>query len=568
MVRLIVIALLFWASAAAHAAASVVLLRSETTAAFFLANGGDYERLLAPWRSFFARQGIQARELTPEELASLKEPAVLVLASAVALSDADRAAIRARLAAGWSVLGTWALGVRDGKGAWTGYGFIEELFAARAEPDLAPGKDERFLLPFGETPLTHQLTAGKRIYLMPTGEPLVRVRARGAAARYGNYMREAAQPGALLAAAAFDERDGARRAYFGFAETCWDSAQADIDRLLAGSLDWLRRKPIVAKGAWPHPHQAALLLEMDTEDKFENSARFAALLERFGVRGTFYSLTSEAIRYPSVLKRLAQRHEIGYHAEVHTGFATLEPWQQDERMRAMIKQMKSILPDVSKATGFRAPLEEYDANTEIALRASGLSHHAASPAARDDALPGFSTAEPGLPPDKALVVLPRTWLDDVHLFRAGLLKGTTAERMLLASLQDTQAMRGFGLLSLHTQQFYAGGVMERAITRLLENASKQNETWLASGEQIARWWRDREAVQVSTQADDAGLRIRLVVARGPVKHVQLVLIPPTARAPKLDSGSEIARLQPLDGYRWAIVLPELRGGEGELRISF
>jgi peptidoglycan/xylan/chitin deacetylase (PgdA/CDA1 family) len=555
------------ASTAVHAAAPVVLLRSDTTAAFFLANGGDYERILTPWRSFFARHGIKAREMQASELASLRQPAVLVLASAVALGDAERDAIRARLAAGWSVLGTWALGVRDGKGAWIGFDFIDEVFAAQVASDLGPGTDERFLLPFGETPLTHSLHAGKRIYLMQTSEPLLRVQARNAAARYGNYMREATQPGALLAAAAFDERDGARRAYFGFAETCWDSAQADLDKMLLGALDWLGRKPVVMKSAWPHPHQAAVLLEMDTEDKFENSVRFAQVLERFGHRGTFYSLTSEAVRHPNVVKRLASRHEIAYHAEVHTGFAKLPRKQQDERLQAMIRQMASLLPDVRVATGFRAPLEQYDATTEQALRAQGLRHHAASPAARDDALPGFSSAEPELPPDKALVVLPRTWLDDINLFTSGLLKGASAEKMLLASLQDTVAMRSFGLLSLHTQQFYAGSVMERATPRLLESiAGHKGEVWVAAGEDIARWWREREAVQLVAREENGGLAIQLKVAR-PVKRFRLVLIAPSADSqPRLQAG--VARLEKLDAYRWAIVLPDLLAGEGELRVAF
>jgi peptidoglycan/xylan/chitin deacetylase (PgdA/CDA1 family) len=551
----------------ATAAAPVVLLRSDTTSAFFRAHGGDYERLLNPWRDLFARHGIQARELRAEELAAVKQPAVLVLASAVALSDAERRAIRARLAAGWSALGTWATGVRDGKGEWSGYGFIDELFAAQVAPDLAPGKDEAFLLPFGETPLTHALPAGKRIFLLKTSEPFLRVRARNAAARFGNYMREATQPGALLGAAAFDERGGARRAFFGFAEASWSSAQADVDALLLGTLDWLQRKPIVVKSAWPHPHQAALLLEMDTEDKFDNSVRFARQLERYRIRGTFYSVTSEARKFPAVVKRLASRHEIAYHAEVHNGFAKLARVEQDARLNTMIRQMASLVPDVTMATGFRAPLEQYDADTEKALRALGLRHHAASPASRDDALPGFSPAEPGLPPDEALVVLPRTWLDDINLLTTGLLKGMPAEQMLLSSLQDTLAMRSFGLLSLHTQNFYPGGVLERVTPRLLQAIAKHGGlVWTAPGESIARWWRDRAAVEVSVREEPAALRIRLQVARGPVTNLRLVLMPPGTQPPRLEGGQ--ARLEKLDAQRWALVFAELRRGVKEVRVRF
>src|SRR6267142_2416415 len=515
MTRLARILLVVLALAAPCAAAGpVVLLRSDTTEAFFLANGGRYELLITPWRQFFARHGIAARELRAEELASLKEPGVLALASSVALDETERQAIRARLAAGWSVLGTWALGVRNGKGEWSGYGFIDELFDAKVEPELAPTKEESFLLPYGETPLTQRLNAGKRIYLQPTAEALLRARARNGAARYGNWMRETTQP------------------------------------------------------AWPYPHQAALLLEMDTEDKFENSLRFAALLERYKLRGTFYSLTSEAARFPAVVKRLATRHEIAYHAEVHDGFAKLPSARQDARLKAMIKQMRNLLPDVRAASGFRAPLEEYDATTERLLRANGLRHHAASPGARDDVLPGFSTAEADVPSSKALVVLPRTWLDDMNLRRSARLETSAAVNMLLTHLDDTVAMRGLGLLSIHTQEFYAGSPVERATQRLLQELPKRGAAmWTAPAESIARWWRDREAAQVSSREEPGRLRVTIDAARA-VSALQLVLIPPGAGEPRLEAAALPARLEKLDDHRYAIVLPDVPAGKSELSVVF
>lgn len=547
-------------------ARDLVLLRSDTTTAFFRTNGGDYERLLTPWRALFARHAIVAREAGAAELAGTA-PGVLILASTVALSEAEREAVRARLAEGWSVLGTWAVGVRDGKGQWSGYDLIRELFSAEVVPGFPPAKDESFLLPYGESPLTHALPAGKRIWLMQAGEPFLRVRAANAAARFGTYMREVTRPGALLGAAAYEERAGARRAFFGFPEAAWDSAQADVDALVLGTLRWLQRRPIVVKSAWPHPYQAAVLLEMDTEDKFDNSLRFAEQLERHRIRGTFYSVTSEAQKFPAIVKRLAARHEIAYHAEVHNGFAKLERTEQDARLRLMVRQLSKLVPDVSVATGFRAPLEQYDANTEKALRAIGIRHHAASPAARDDALPGFSSAEPELAPHEALVVLPRTWLDDINLFTTGLLKGMPAEQMLLGSLQDTVAMRSFGLLSLHTQNFYAGSVLERVFPRLLQRISQQREhVWTPSGAQIAQWWRNRESVRLEVE-DAEGLVTIKLHAQDTVNNLRLVVMPPGSKAPTVQAGTA-AKLHKLDEHRWAIVLGRLDQGVTTVRVRF
>ena len=488
------------------------------------------------------------------ELASLTEPAVLILPSTVALSDEERAAIRARLAAGWSVLGTWAVGVRDGQGQWSGYGFIDETFGASVQAQVS-GADEHFLLPFGETPITSRLTAGKRIYLLPTPEPLLRVRTTNGAARYGDWMRETSSPGALLPGIAFDERDGARRAYLGFIETSWGGAQADIDQLLLGTLDWLERKPILLKGAWPFPYKAALLIEMDTEDKFENSVRFATQLERYGLRGTFYSVTSEAARFPGVVKRLASRHEIAYHADVHDGFAKLAPARQDARMKAMIKQMSQLIPEVKAAGGFRAPLELYDDTTERLLRANGLRHHAASPDARDDALPGLSHAEKGVPPEQALVVLPRTWLDDMNLLRTGKL-ATDAWLTAQQRLAESEASRISGPTA-------ADVPLWATAANALDDLPRPY---------AAAYCRFRQAeAALSGRLDRAAaslpLRIALEAAR-PVRDLQLIVVPPSSATPQVQANGIGTRLERLDEFRWAIVLPELAAGATELHVKF
>jgi peptidoglycan/xylan/chitin deacetylase (PgdA/CDA1 family) len=567
VLRRLGVAALLLAAAWSSCARDVVLLRSPATAAHFKAAGGDYDRLLNPWRALFKRNGIAAREMSAEQLASLKQPAVLILASTVAIAEAEREAIASRLAQGWSILGTWASGARDGKGGWLGYGFIDETFGVQVVADLAaPGRDDSFFLPFGETPLTHAVAAGKRIYLSPTTEPVLRGRARNPAARLSDYARDVRQPGALLAAAAFDERGGARRAYFGFAETAWTRDHlADIDALLVGTLAWLRRQPLAIKSAWPHPHQAAVLLEMDTEDKFKNGLIFAEQLERHRIRGTFFVLTSEASKHPDVVKRLAARHEIAYHGEVHDGFARLDPPRQEARLRAMQVELAKLMPGAWKAAGFRPPLEEYDAHTEKLLRRVGLAYLAGSPDSRDDALPGFSAADP------AMVILPRTWLDDINLVKMALLEKDAAEKVLIASLDATLAMRSLGLLSVHTQNFNPGGVMERVMPRLLEAIGKRGGlVWAAPGEAIERWWRDREAVQITVRHEPRALQIQLKVARGPVERVRLVLFAPdgSPQAPRLEGAPANSRLEKLDAHRWGIELPALQPGESRLRAIF
>ncbi|HMS79303.1 MAG TPA: polysaccharide deacetylase family protein, partial [Burkholderiaceae bacterium] len=396
-----------------------------------------------------------------------------------------------------------------------GFDFLARRLEATVVEPLAVDSEEWFLLPYGDTPATRGLRAGERLWLTKVPETPLRVSGGTPVARFGDWARLTLQPNARAAAATLSERDGGRTAYLGFAETSWTASQAAIDRLVADTIAWLARVPAASLAAWPGTHRAAFVVEMDTEDRFENARWFAELLDRQRLRGTFYSLTSQARRHPELVAALAARHEIAYHADVHDGFKGLPEPVQRARLDAMIAELRPLLPAGAPAPrGFRAPLESYDATTERLLRALGLGHHAASPASRDDVLPGFSRAEDGVPTDAALVVLPRTMLDDVNWLKLGLLERSVQEPML-AAYADSVAMRGLGLLSVHSQNFAPGGVLHVELPALLEALARDRDrVWVATGGEIERWWRDPAAGSVETERAGAdGLRVRVAAAR-------------------------------------------------------
>ena len=154
------------------------------------------------------------------------------------------------------------------------------------------------------------------------------------------------------------------------------------------------------------------------------------------------------------------------------------------------------------------------------------------------------------------------------LLRSGQLHSEGAQDMMETSLQDTLASHGFGLLSLHTQSFYAGGPLERAMPRFLALVAKERERlWTPSGEALARWWRERESVRVSATSEAGGLRIALDAARS-VRGVQLIVVATAGAVPQLATPDTSARLERLDDFRWTIVLPQLAAGASELRVQF
>jgi Polysaccharide deacetylase len=553
----------------AAAVEPLIILESATTRRFFDSNLGKYDLILNAWRDFAARNKLSVSVLSTDQLRSLKPGAVAVLPSTVALSDKERVDLETALARGVSVLATWAFAPRDATGKWLGYGYMKSLFEAEVLSDIKPDSDERFLQAYGETPITHSLVPTKRVYLGKAAEPLLRAVATNAAARYSDWSRSTHKDSVGQCAAAYSEKKGSRRVWLGFPESSWDTARSDTDLMLLDSLAWLSKRPAAVISNWPAPFQSAFLLEMDSEDKFPNALFFADELSKRSMRGTFYCLTEQAIKYPDLVKSIASRHEIGYHADVHVGFRGQEAGVQMVRLQKMMQELGRLLPDPKAPTGFRAPLEEADVTTEVLLRSLGFRHHATSLDFAEAALPLFSKTEANLSKEEALVLLPRTMLDDVNFFRMGMLEKSVSG-LLINSAKSVIDSHSFGLLSLHTQNYGKESALFRDVPMLLDMLSSlKDSVWVAQGNQIEKWWREKHRLSVTVVPTGARLDIKLTVnPPGQVKNAQMILMAPAAnQVPRIQSSTPTT-LQRLDEQRHALVFPELKAGLHSIKVSF
>jgi hypothetical protein len=545
-------------------AGQTYLYRSEATLKYFQNANGDYAKVLDAWRGFATRESLALKEVDLSKIKALKPDDVLVLPSVMLMTDAEKAAIDGFVAKGGALLATWASGGRDVKGDWVGYQWLKHMFDIDIVADIRQDSEERFLLPYGENLATSQLPAGKRMYLLKTTEPLLRAKAKYSIARYGDWTRSTHTPFASSSAITANEIKGARRVWIGAPEASWAGAQSDMDKVLKDLLVWLHRQPTVTLASWPAPFQTAFFVEMDTEDKFENAAVLEKIFDDRGLRGSFYLLTSLAIKHPELVKRLAVKHDIGFHADIHNGFKGLSAEQQDVRIRKMIADLKQIIGENNRAIGFRAPLESYDKTTEITLRARGIRLHVADPGSSDSSLPIFSTSESGLSSDQALLITPRTLLDDINYQQMGISKPGSVKQVLFENLQDKLMNRGLALLSVHTQNFGSESILAREVAGLLDEALRlKTKVWLPSGDQIDAWWRGRARVQVvSTRLANGQITITVNNA-GTVDMPSTQLI---VTAPSFDSKLMISPTLPglqvtrQDDLRWAVSLPVVKAG--------
>jgi peptidoglycan/xylan/chitin deacetylase (PgdA/CDA1 family) len=556
---------------------NVYLYSSPVTAAFFTSNGTNYDAMKGRWREYLRTlYGNTNREVSRASLLAGLKPGVLILGSAVLLDDEERKAIQAYTKAGGSVLATWGTGARNGKGQWAGYGFIEDLLQMKVLGPVTAEDNLRFINTFGDHPLTWAVPGGQRIFLGVIGETPLRVSSPNLAARYFDWQRF---PGSKEGngAIAFLEKDNSRRVYLGFPESSWEyDSHIDLPKMLESVLAWLRHKPTIYKSAWPHTFQSAQLLEMDTEDKFPNALNFAAQLDAANMRGTFYSLTSIAVKNRDVVQKLAEQHEIGYHAEVHVGFKGKSIDVQKERINTMVSDMKDIVGSraLYKVSGFRAPTESWDDTTEKLLRKNGVLHHVADPASSEARVPGFSISEPGLNSEEAIVVLPRTQMDDLN-YKAMKLSLEKASELIMLDFDYLHEAGALGVLSVHSQNYGTDGLMTKLTPPYIKRLQQHRAAvWVAAGHEIAEWWRIRERVIVDPSKVSATKLEFNVRAPGNVKGIKFFVTHPSMDAvPKLIKASSPNAPQPelrrVDAYRSSIIFPqELKTGHYVYNLEF
>lgn len=547
---------------------ALYLYASPTTDNYLRTQHQSYGQAFNRWRIYLKKYGRQARMVTREQLIAGLQPGTLILPTALALDVEERRAITQFIDQGGNLLGTGLMGSRDAQGQDVGLDFLQKTFHVRAR-GFFPATEDAFFMPFGDGPVTWPIPAGRRMSMVSSKNSVLRIEADHVASVVMDWSRSMdAQPNGIMA---FEETDNSRLVYFSFPDTAWPYNQ-DVQLLFDASVAWLRREPQAFKAAWPHGYKASHLIEMDTEDKFPSAVKLAQQLEGEGFKGTFYSLTSEAALVPDVVRDLMARgHEIAYHADVHFGFKGDSSGEQELRILFMKQQMQGILGERTlEATGFRAPTESYDATTETLLRKHGLLHHAADESASEDRLPFFSEAETGIPIDKALVVLPRTQRDDINFQH---LKFTPEQvtANLAYDLDLTVRSGAFGLLSVHSQNYVPGGLMLLAMKDYVHKvATYKDRLWVARGDEITAWWRQREAVQVAQEMQESALLVSLQ-SPFPVPGLTVLVTLPhknaTVHVTALPDASQV-RVKLIDPFRVALVFDTLKPGQTQLQVTF
>jgi hypothetical protein len=561
--------------------AEVHLYFSPTTAAF-LGNGGlNASNSPLQWEGFLKKYKIPFK--VADSISQLEKirSGVLILPSTVALSQRERQAIVDFRARGGSVLATWLCGVRDEKGLWTGFGFMERALDVKVVGDTANEKDDNFFMPHGDSPVTNSLPAGLRVWLERAKQwhPL-RLSASFASAQLMDWSRTftADKP---TAAMAFDERRlgesaSSRSVVIGYPERLWLTADPEhLDAVAYNALTWALRLPSAYVAAWPAPFSSALLLAIDaSEVPAATDMVLARQLSEIGAKATIYSLGDNAQKSAKNLTILqTQGHELAYLGDKFVGFKDQSKTEQSRRMDRMQMRMKEAGIKVRENAGFHAPIESYDKNTEALLIERGVDHYIAFMDASDARLP-FLVNAPSVDSDSApaTVVMPRTQRGPEDATEEGDVE--EGLKSFLDELALSEKMAGLSVIRIPTQGLLSTEQLSIVVDEL---KLRRARVWMAGASQIADWWRERSRVKVQLvgKADIAELRVEITGTSLLSVPVSVWINLPSlghqvkVKPMKLDGvQSSQIKVVPVDQWRAELILADLKPGKHAWQVRF
>jgi hypothetical protein len=198
-------------------------------------------------------------------------------------------------------------------------------------------------------------------------------------------------------------------------------------------------------------------------------------------------------------------------------------------VKEMQQTLQTALRPTDRITGFRAPGESYDAPTEQVLQAAGFRYHAVDPSRSDARLPVFAKANRAAPVDD-VVVLPRTQRDDIVYLTNKDATLNDVVNTMRGELGLVVEQGALGMLSVHSRNFAREGVMAQAVPAyLFALAELRPRVWLATGNEVADWWRRRANMRVDLNV--IGKRYELEVSNvgeQPVEGATAIIYHPRA----------------------------------------
>ncbi|NWF90815.1 MAG: polysaccharide deacetylase family protein [Ignavibacteriaceae bacterium] len=438
------------------------------------------------WELFLIQNKFKFEVIEDEQIQNelSNEYSLIILPSAICLSDDAIISLKEFLDDGNSVLATMGTGYKNISGETIGWQTFEELFGVKfisRAPKQAASKIHTL---FGNLPLSKNIPAGFRLQVITDDNP-IEVKINSESSFPVGYWQNSEIPfegrdnSELTTSIVYGNRGKGNFVWLGFEASSvigTKTHQAVMNQFLVNSINWLTDELVVQVDTWPNGKQSAAVISCDVEFQFANINYMLDMLEEENLLGNFYILT-ESIESTS-LKRLAKFGDIGLHGDDHNSFRYQDYDKQFKRFyrgSAELEKQIGIKPNA-----FRPPETYYDHVTLDALSAMKI-NILSSDFIEDRAVPQFLDDYPNI------LIIPKTGFDDYDVFQR--LKLTSvhdqAERYI-ADFLRTHEEGGLYSLNIHTQMQCLPNYVEALRKPIL--AFKSKDVWITTHSRTYEWW--------------------------------------------------------------------------------
>jgi hypothetical protein len=552
---------------------TVLVYASQASSAYMSTLGRDASESVQAWESLLRKQSIPYKLVQTVGQLNMAEPTTLVLPSTVALSDQEKQAVVVFQRKGGAVLSTWLTGVRNEKGSWQGFGFMERVLGAKVVGTTEDNEDATYLVPHGDNPVSYHSPAGLRIWMARTkGWLPLRLVGKHSAANFMDWSRSAASV-KHSSTVVFDEREQltgntSRSVVLGFPEQLWPSVDAQtLEPLILDALMWATHQPSAYLAAWPNPYSSAFTLAIDAADTMsETDLSYGKLTGDLGGRATYFVITEQAESAAAILKKIkSDGHEIGYLGDQFEEFKDQSTASQSKRIDTMVRDMRNADIQLATPVGLHPPMEAYDKTTLKILRDRKFGYLVGGLDATESRLPFLLESDENAP----LIVLPRTQSDPEDLISQG--DPAAGLKLFFSELDLSDKMAGLTVIRLSNRSSLTSSQFADFSDYL---KLRRKHLWMASAGQIASWWRERENIAVTFDTTTIPPLLRVSIrGESPVQNAASVWInlPKTGQSMHLTPASQpipAPKITPIDRWRAAVVLKDFPPGDYHWHVSF
>lgn len=554
----------------------VLLYASESTKNFLETGSVNAVHRILAWENVLKKYKIPFQIIASANQMDTATGSVLLLPSSVALSSQERQAIVNFRSRGGSVLVTWAAGIRDERGAWTGFDFMEQVLDTKIVGTSANDKDDNFLMIQGNSPINQSLAAGERIWTERAREwyPL-RIDTKNPYLHLMDWSRSF-QDKRVTAAGHFSERlygsaNYSRVVALGIPERLWLTADPkQLEAMAHNALTWLMRLPSATKSAWPKQYQSALMFAMDcAETLLDPDVAFLKKLDEAGVRATLYTLGDNAKKSAAKIQSLQQRgHELALAGDKFVGFAGQSRDVQAARLDSALEKFKEAGLKLPNQPSFHAPTESYDKTTEMLLRQRGFASYVAFQDAGEARLPEFKHQE-NTNKDTHFIALVRSQRGPEDATEEG--DVDDGLKSFYTELQLAIQMRGLNVIRMPSQSLLTAENLEEIANEFKKTQSK---VWHATASELTKWWIERERIAVNLDGNLGNPYLNVDIT-GTADLSQKIVV--QINLPKANSKLSLMRngqieseliVNKLDNFTASVELPVLAPGNYRWRLLF